>query len=64
MNTPSSKKRKCLKIQQKLEILEELDRGLLSKTEISRKFEIAKSSLSTIIADRDKIVHRRVCMCF
>lgn len=48
-------KRKSLSLQTKINILEEVDKNSMTKTEISSFFDIPKSTLSTIIANRQKI---------
>lgn len=48
-------KRNCLSLETKLKIVEAVDEQTLKKTEICKKFNIPKSSLSTIISNRQKI---------
>ena len=52
-----NRKRKvsCLTIDVKRQILAEVDEGKISKTDICKKHEIPKSTLSTYIKNRDKI---------
>ena len=42
-------KRKCLDLNTKLKILEEVNKNLKTKTEIAASFNLPKYSLSTII---------------
>ena len=49
-----SKKRKCFNLKTKIEIFEELDRGV-KRNEICLNFGIVKSTLAGIIKDREKI---------
>lgn len=46
---------KALSFDRKLKIIEEVDKKVLSKTEISKKFDVPKSTLSRIMKDRAKI---------
>ncbi|KAH6943353.1 hypothetical protein HPB50_020223 [Hyalomma asiaticum] len=51
----STKKRphQALSLEKKLQILQELDRSGLSKTEVAKIFNIPKSTLSRILKNRD-----------
>ncbi|KAH7981691.1 hypothetical protein HPB52_000716 [Rhipicephalus sanguineus] len=53
----STKKRphQVLSLEKKLEILKELDRSGLTKTEVAKKFNIPKSTLSRILNNKDTI---------
>ena len=64
-------KRKCLNINDKLKVLESIDKGC-KKKDVAEKFGIPPSSLSTIIKNRDSILkssdnagreRKRVKMC-
>jgi len=55
-NKDMANKRKSLDLKTKLEILMEVQRGVITKTKIAEKFGISKSTLSTIIAQGDKII--------
>lgn len=48
-------KRKCLSLDEKVQILGEVDLGRLKKKDIAAKYKIACSSLSTIVKNRDGI---------
>ncbi|KAH7943643.1 hypothetical protein HPB52_009667 [Rhipicephalus sanguineus] len=53
----SAKKRPhhALSLEKKLEILKELDRSGLTKTEVAKKFDIPKSTLSRILKNKETI---------
>ncbi|KAH6928832.1 hypothetical protein HPB50_020129 [Hyalomma asiaticum] len=53
----STKKRphQALSLEKKLQILQELDRSGLSKTEVAKKFNIPKSTLSRILKNKETI---------
>ncbi|CAM1321680.1 Uncharacterised protein r2_g3012 [Pycnogonum litorale] len=48
-------KRKCLSLDDKWKILNEVDEGKKRKTEIAKEFDLPLSSLSTIIKNAEKI---------
>ena len=48
-------KNKSLRIKEKIRIIEEVDQKLNSKTSIALKYGIAKSTLSTILKNRNQI---------
>nr|XP_037284947.1 major centromere autoantigen B-like [Rhipicephalus microplus] len=45
----------ALSLEKKLEILKELDRSSLTKTEVAKKFDIPKSTLSRILKNKETI---------
>lgn len=47
--------RKVLSIEQKLEVLKEMDAGQKKKKDIAAQFKIPVSTLSTIVSHRDTI---------
>ncbi|KAH6922631.1 hypothetical protein HPB50_017364 [Hyalomma asiaticum] len=53
----STKKRphQALSLEKKLQILQDLDRSGLSKTEVAKKFNIPKSTLSRILKNKEAI---------
>jgi DNA invertase Pin-like site-specific DNA recombinase len=51
----SKRKQTCIDLKRKVEILQGVDRGLKSKTEIAKHFKIPKSTLSTIIKNKELI---------
>ncbi|KAH6937214.1 hypothetical protein HPB50_025999 [Hyalomma asiaticum] len=53
----STKKRphQALSLEKKLRILQDLDRSGLSKTEVAKKFNIPKSTLSRILKNKEAI---------
>lgn len=55
MEAVKKRPHQAISLATKMKILQELDRGDLSKTEIARKFDIPKSTLSRISKDKEKI---------
>ena len=53
----AKRKQSSIDLQTKLKILEEVDHAVSKKKIIAEKFGIAKSTLSTIIKDREKIIN-------
>ncbi|GFO39195.1 tigger transposable element-derived protein 4 [Plakobranchus ocellatus] len=51
----ASNKRKCLSFETKLKLIEEVEAGRKTKAELCREHNIAHSSLSTILKDKEKI---------
>ncbi|CAG0883060.1 unnamed protein product [Darwinula stevensoni] len=50
-----AKKRKCMSIELKIDILREVEEGKLKKGEISAKYDIPPSTLSSIVSAKEKI---------
>ena len=51
----NNKKRKAIPLELKFEIINEVENGLDSKSEIARKHGLASSTLSTIVKNKDSI---------
>ena len=51
----NNKKRKAIPLELKFEIINEVEKGLDSKSEIARKHGLASSTLSTILKNKDSI---------
>ncbi|XP_046807522.1 tigger transposable element-derived protein 4-like [Lucilia cuprina] len=59
----SSLKRKSISIGEKISIIDALDRGDKSKQEIAKQFNIAQSTLSTILQNRETICNNKTLKC-
>ena len=53
----AKRKQTSIDLQTKLKILEEVDRDVLKKSAIAEKYGLPKSTLSTILKDREKILN-------
>lgn len=55
MESVKKRPHKALLLEKKLQILQELERSSLSRTEVAKKFDIPKSTLSQIMKNKDVI---------
>lgn len=51
----SNRKLKCLSLQEKVELIKEVDKGVFKKKDIAAKFGIPANTLSTILKNREKL---------
>ena len=55
MEKDRKRKRESFSVEKKREILADAEENLLKKSEIAQKYGIAKSTLSTILKQKDKL---------